>query len=353
LHFLDSIHSSHPLYPDTLQIRYIMSLKAEQTMRQEGPLHILITGSSQGIGLAAAQQLIQQGHTVYHACRSHQRAEEAVKAAGGGIALEACDLADLESVQKFARHVETRVPRLDVLCLNAGISPSASATTPHLTAQGFEEAIGVNHIGHFLLMQLLVSKLTAGPFRIVLTASSVHDPALKAGQSGGKPATLGDITGLGINLIQNPRGATMVDGGDYHGGKVYKDSKLCNILTCRQASKEFPTTITTVSFNPGFVPTTGLFDSLRQESWWKAQALMAFASIMGFSVPVQVAASRLVNMVTANNLQNGAYYCAPSQSKATTSEEGFVMVAVSKEAANDEVAARLWNRSMEIVKEWL
>lgn len=336
----------------------VASVKQTQTLvaklgeEHREPLRILITGSSQGIGLAAARRLVQEGHTVYHACRSEERAQEAVKAAGGGVALKACDLANLDSVQSFAKDVQTRVPKLDVICLNAGIAPSTQAAKPPLlTAQGFEGGIGVNHLGHFLLAQLLVCKIAPGG-RLVITASSVHDPDLKAGQSGGKGATLGDLSGLGVDLRSNPSGPCMIDGAtEYHGGKAYKDAKLCNVLVCRQASKAFM--IQTVCFNPGFVPTTGLFNSLREESWWKAQVLTFFASVMGISVPLQVAGDRLVTMATYPNLKTGAYYCAPNKSKGTTPETGFVEAQVSKEAQNDQLAAQLWTKSMEIVQRWL
>ena len=334
-----------------------MSLRETEQQTQR-PLHIVITGSSQGVGLAAAQSLIRRGHYVYHACRSQERSEHAVVAAGGGIALEPCDLSDLDMVKNFAKDLERKVPRLDVLCLNAGMAGLTSATSPPtLTVQGFEGVIGVNHLGHFLLTQLLYNKLAAdGGGRLVITASSVHDPSLKAGQSGGKIATVGDLSGLGVDLRKNPDGPTMIDGTlEYHGGKVYKDSKLCNILMCRHAAKIFPSSITCVSFNPGFVPTTGLFSSLRKESWWKAQALTLFANIMGFSVPLEVAGERLVYMATASSLPNGSYFCAPSKSQATRPDEegGFAPNPVSEEASNDELAARLWKRSLQVVNEWM
>jgi light-dependent protochlorophyllide reductase len=332
-----------------------MSLK--EIEQQQRPLHILITGSSQGIGLAAAQSLIRQGHHVYHACRTKERAEHAVREAGGGVALEACDLSDLDTVKRFAKDVEQKVPRMDVLCLNAGVAPSSSAKMPKLTAQGFESCIGVNHLGHFLLAQLLYQKLAAdGGGRLIVTASAVHDPGLQAGQSGGKTATLGDLSGLGIDLNKSPNGPTMVDGAlEYHGGKVYKDSKLANILMARQAAKTFPTSITSVCFNPGLIPSTGLFSSLREESPWKAQALTFFASIIGFSIPLEVAGERLVYLATVPQLPNGSYFCAPVGSKATVpeAEGGFAVTPVSKEASNDDLADRFWKKSLEVVHAWL
>jgi NAD(P)-dependent dehydrogenase (short-subunit alcohol dehydrogenase family) len=339
-----------------------MSLQSIQDQQQ--PLHICITGSSQGIGLAAAKRLVENGHVVYHACRTKARAQAAVDAAGGGIPL-VCNLADFHSIRSFAHELNTKAPRLDVLCLNAGMSPSVRPT-PRLTAQGYEECIGVNHLGNFLLANLLYPKLAQnenGGGRLVLTASSVHDPETRSGKSGGgHGATLGNLVGLGVNLAETPSGPTMVDGSTEYssGGKVYKDSKLCNILMCRRAVEKFPK-ISTVCFNPGFVPTTGLFHSLRTDNWWKAEALTWVAKMMGIAIPVQVAGDRMVYMATtttfvdssSNNYYNGSYYCAPTKSLGTTPSDGFVDTPVSKEASDADLGARLWERSLEIVGDWL
>ena len=127
-------------------------------------LHIAITGTSQGIGLDAAKRLIRDGHTVYHANRNSGRSAEAAQQAGGGIPM-VCDLASLASVRAFADELATKP--LDVLCLNAGIAPSTKAEAPEATADGFEACVGTNHLGHFLLANLLAPKVE----RIVVTAS--------------------------------------------------------------------------------------------------------------------------------------------------------------------------------------
>ena len=126
-------------------------------------LHIAITGTSQGIGLDAAKRLIRDGHTVYHANRNSARSAEAAQQAGGGIPM-VCDLASLASVRAFADELSGK--ELDVLCLNAGIAPSTKAEAPETTADGFESCIGTNHLGHFLLANLLAPKVK----RIVVTA---------------------------------------------------------------------------------------------------------------------------------------------------------------------------------------
>lgn len=311
-------------------------------------LHVCITGSAQGIGLAAAKRLLANGHTVYHACRTQERAEEAVKAAGGGIPME-CNLSDLKSVRSFAGSL-LKIPRLDALCLNAGVAPSATMKTPRLTNDGFEEAIGVNHLGHFLLANLIYPKLKDSGGRLVVTASSVHDPENPAGKSGGAGATLGDLSGLGINLKENPDGPTMVDGVvPFDGNKCYKDSKLCNIVFCRHAFLHKFSGISVMSFNPGFMPTTGLFESMRKESWFKAQMLTYVARFAGFSVPIEVGGDRLEYMATSQDVKHGSYYSAKTGSHATTVEGGFGEVAISKEASNHALGLKLWEKSMIIV----
>ena len=127
-------------------------------------LSIAITGTSQGIGLDAAKRLVAAGHTVYHANRNAARSAEAAQQAGGGIPM-VCDLASLASVRQFADELAGK--ELDVLCLNAGIAPSTKAEAPERTADGFEACVGTNHLGHFLLANLLAPKVK----RIVVTAS--------------------------------------------------------------------------------------------------------------------------------------------------------------------------------------
>ena len=129
-------------------------------------LHVAITGTSQGIGLDAAKRLIGDGHTVYHANRNSGRSAEAAQQAGGGIPM-VCDLASLESVRAFADELATKP--LDVLCLNAGIAPSTKAEAPDKTADGFEACVGTNHLGHFLLANLMAPKVNDKTKILIIT----------------------------------------------------------------------------------------------------------------------------------------------------------------------------------------
>ena len=306
-------------------------------------LSIAITGSSQGIGLDAARRLLGEGHVVYHGCRSAARAEAAVAGAGGGVPM-VCDLGDLASVRAFARELPED---LDVLCLNAGIAPSTRATAPAVTKDGFEECVGTNHLGHFALAEAVAPRLAARGGRVVVTASSVHDPAQPGGAVGGKGgATLGDLRGL---ARLEPGGPTMVDGAAvYDGGKVYKDSKLCNVLFAREALARYPG-VDVKSFNPGFIPSSGLFRAPRKDNWLGATAFTLIAGLAGFAVPVSVGGARLAYVATATDLARGAYLSAETGSRAATYADGFDDGLISPEGADAALAARLWDRSRALV----
>jgi light-dependent protochlorophyllide reductase len=331
----------------------LLSLAATTTRS----LTIAITGTSQGIGLDAASRLISEGHTVIHACRNRERAEVAVKMAGGGIPM-VCDLSSFESIRSFAESLQTTEEmKLDVLCLNAAVAPSTKAVNPKLTKDGLEECIGTNHLGHFLLANILKDHLAKGVAggKLVVTASSVHDPEAPGGAVGGKGgATLGDLSGLGIQLDKNPNGPTMPDGlVEYDGGKIYKDSKLCNVLFCREAQKRWEGSgISIRSLNPGFIPSSGLFREPRKDNWLGASIFTFVAGVIGFAVPISVGGERLAYMATADESEvpSGSYFSAKVGSKAATKADGFDQDGISKEASNDELATKLWERSMEIVQ---
>ncbi len=224
--------------------------------------NIVITGANSGVGLAGAKQLAAAGHRVVCACRTQAKADAAAAAAldaasaaptrPGGTAVGAeCDLADMRSIRQFATRMAKRGP-IDTLVLNAGVAMNQADKAPRRTADGcarrlrcrnacssmkalarraarrrmtlrrrcsprrrFELTIGTNHLGHFLLANLLLTAVAASPSpRIVVTASPVHDPASGGGDVGA-PATLGALKGLSAGP-----GFDMVDGGPYDADKA-------------------------------------------------------------------------------------------------------------------------------------
>jgi protochlorophyllide reductase len=236
--------------------------------------NVIITGANSGVGLAAAKLLTASGHRVTLACRTQAKADAAAKAcmdfaankgdagpatgkAGfysgrrpGGVAVGAeCDLSSFASVRAFAESVKGEP--LDVLALNAGLSLSVGEKEEKFTADGFELTVGTNHLGHFLLYNLLRPTLAKSPSpRLVITGSGVHDPASEGGKQGGpeKWASMGSFQGL-----EGGKGFSMVDGGKYDPDKAYKDSKLCNLLFMGEAARREEGKITVNAFSPGLI----------------------------------------------------------------------------------------------------
>lgn len=140
---------------------------------------VLITGANTGIGLVTARELCQRGAQVFIACRSVGMGEVAlatIRAAvpGAQVALLPLDLGDFDSVQSCAERFLAHNLPLHVLINNAGLAGSKG-----LTQSGFELAFGTNHMGHFLLTQLLLecikkSGTANAPARIVTVASRAH-----------------------------------------------------------------------------------------------------------------------------------------------------------------------------------
>ncbi|CAM9467606.1 unnamed protein product, partial [Phaeothamnion confervicola] len=173
-----------------------------------------VTGANSGIGRDAAAKLSAQGADVYVLARTLAKASEAAAATGAAGYFE-CDLASLESVRKMVDAWDKEP--IDALCLNAGVAPATSDKKPGRTAEGFELAVGTNHLGHFLLASLLLKRLEASAClepRLVVTASSVHDPNTPGGDVGAK-AMLGSLAGLGG--YAKTGSFDMVDGGTYDG----------------------------------------------------------------------------------------------------------------------------------------
>jgi retinol dehydrogenase-14 len=193
----------------------------------------VVTGANTGIGKQTALGLARLGATTVLACRNAARAAEAAKeiaqAAGtDDVHVVGLDLADLASVQACAQTILEGWPRLDVLVNNAGGIWSSRT----LTAQGFEQTFGVNHLGPFLLTRLLAERLVASaPSRVVNVSSFGHHFA---------------AFGMRFSDLQSERG--------YVSLEVYSRSKLANVLfTLELARRMSGTGVTANAVHPGAV----------------------------------------------------------------------------------------------------
>lgn len=149
----------------------------------------VVTGANSGLGYVTALELARHGARVTLACRSEERGVASVRrllreVPEAEVEFRELDLADLASVRTFCH--ELPGDRLDLLINNAGLMAVPYAET----TDGFESQFGVNHLGHFALTGLLLSRLLATPDARVITVSSmahvasnidIHDLNSRAG----------------------------------------------------------------------------------------------------------------------------------------------------------------------------
>ena len=133
----------------------------------------IVTGANTGIGLAIATAFAARGASVVLVCRNRQRGDAAVDAIRSGtrnddVTLVQCDMGDLDAVRTCSAGLRAAHPRIDVLVNNAGLY----APQRHLTAAGNELMLAVNHLGPFLMTNLLLDRLAGG--RVVTTSSAAH-----------------------------------------------------------------------------------------------------------------------------------------------------------------------------------
>jgi NAD(P)-dependent dehydrogenase (short-subunit alcohol dehydrogenase family) len=148
----------------------------------EGKTYV-ITGANAGAGFEATKVFLSKGAEVVMLNRSEEKSEAAIlelkKQFGENakVSFIKMDLAELSSVRKAAEVVIKKVPKIDTLICNAAI---AQVAKQQLTSAGFESQLGINHYGHFLLINLLFERVEETGKRIVIVGSNGYKSGLKA-----------------------------------------------------------------------------------------------------------------------------------------------------------------------------
>ncbi|MFB7293521.1 SDR family NAD(P)-dependent oxidoreductase [Actinacidiphila glaucinigra] len=137
---------------------------------------ILITGASDGLGRALAEDLAADGrHTLLLHGRDPERLAEVAAATGGEP--HRADLSSLAEVRRLAAGIAARHDRLDVLVNNAGVGFHAEGTSRQTSADGHELRLAVNYLAPVVLTRELLPLLhRAAPSRIVNVASIGQQP---------------------------------------------------------------------------------------------------------------------------------------------------------------------------------
>jgi len=207
----------------------------QSNTRLEGKLAV-VTGANTGIGIHTARDLAARGARVVLACRdlgkgeqARQQIEEQVGA--GKVEVMQLDLSSFQSVRMFAAELVSRETKLDILVNNAGIAFHPR----HITDDGNEQVMQVNHLSPFLLTNLLLDLLKAAPEARVINLSSIaHKWSSK-----------------GIQFDDLKWESTKFD-----SWQAYGQSKLANIYFTRQlAEKLTGTRVTAYAVHPGSVAT--------------------------------------------------------------------------------------------------
>jgi NAD(P)-dependent dehydrogenase (short-subunit alcohol dehydrogenase family) len=269
----------------------------------------VITGGNAGIGKEAAVGLASLGARVVITSRNQERGraarDEIVERSGNAdVDVMPLDLASFRSIRSFADDFLAANERLDVLVNNAGLILRRRTETE----DGFEATFGINHVGHFLLTELLLDRLKASaPSRVVVVASTAHKGARR---------------GLDFDDLE-------AEHHRYRWMNTYSKSKLANIYFARELARRLDGTgVTANALHPGYVRSEfGQGGDMGRLYGFgiKLGAPFAINSERGARTTTYLASSPEVEGVT------GEYFfkCKPAR--------------LSKAAQDDDAARRLWD----------
>ncbi|XP_033899520.3 retinol dehydrogenase 14-like [Acipenser ruthenus] len=256
---------------------------------------VLITGGHCGIGKETAIGLAVRGARVIIACRDAGKAEEAVReirraSCSMNVQHMELDLANLQSIRDFSEALLKREKRLDVLINNAGMP-----CVLDWTDDGFSMCFGFNHLGHFLLTNLLLGRLKeSAPSRVISLTSSMY-----------KYQKL-DFQDLNYNIVPF---------------FTYCRSKLANIYFTQELARMMEGKgVTAYSVHPGFVHSnwTSHFSTVFRMLLWLVMVL--------FSVPCEAAAQTVIHCAVADEVlqHNGKFFfdCQPAKLHPFAEDEG-------------------------------
>ncbi|MDB5099963.1 MAG: Light-dependent protochlorophyllide reductase [Cyanobacteria bacterium RYN_339] len=279
----------------------------------------IITGGNAGLGFQCARVLASEGWHVVIACRDAGRGAEAAallrqELPEASVAVQLLDLASLASVRRFAAAF---TGTLDALICNAGIQVVSGLS---YTEDGFETTFAVNHLGHFLLVELMKAHQ---PKRVVVVASGTHDPGQFTGMPEPRMANAAELA--------KPPADTEAVGEA--GRRRYTTSKLCNILFSYELARRAPGVVV-AAFDPGLMPGSGLARDYGAFQRWAWRNILPVLRLFQRNVNSTESSGRaLARLATDPGIATGTYY------------EGLRAIRSSTQSYDEALAARLWSQS--------
>ncbi len=269
---------------------------------------VIVTGSNTGMGKEIAADMASRGARVIMACRSMEKGNKTAdvirrRLGGGTLIVQQIDLGSLKSVQMFCKTFLKTEKRLDVLINNAGVFFSPYM----LTEDGYEYHFGVNHLGHFLLTNLLLELLKKTPNSRVVNVSSFTY----------------NFTSLDFDNLNYKH--------SYSRMQAYMRSKLANVLFAKELARRTKGMgIDVFSLNPGGVDTDITRYLLPQ---W---AMPVLDPIMSLTIKsARAGAQTAIHCAVASEVQgmSGSYFSDCKEK------------ALGKDGMNEGFAKKLWEVS--------
>ena len=291
----------------------IRLLDYENIPDQRGKTFI-VTGANSGIGFEATRMLLKNSARVIMACRNMTKAANALtslinETPEADVEVMELDLSSLTSVKNFAAEFISKYKTLDVLVNNAGIM----GTPYNLTEDGFEMQFGTNHLGHFLLVGLLLDLLRESVGSRVVTITSIaHFKGI-----------------IKFDDISSTK--------EYSRMKAYRQSKLANLLFAYELDRKLKSSgsgAISVAAHPG-ISSTNLVSLPPLLKWLEDRLLMTPAK------------GALPTVVGATNQElKGGEYIGPAGFR-----QSYGSPAILKsggQSNNKTISARLWSLSEEM-----
>lgn len=286
----------------------------------------IITGANSGLGFEATKALAGKNALVIMACRNMEKAKHAKQRIlehhpNANLEIIQLDLANLESIKRFADTFKAKYDHLDYLFNNAGVMFLPFTKTK----DGFELTFGVNHLGHFALTAHLLPVLLQTPNSRIITQSSLY-------------AKRGKIEFDNLNAEKK-----------YNKSKAYAQSKLANLLFAfelqRRLEQANASTISVAS-HPGYSNTNLQFAGPEMEKSKTRKTIMKIANTL-FAQSAAKGALPMLYAATAPDVKGGEYFGPRGLFQVWGHPK---KIKPPKKALDTETARRLWEVSEQLTK---